>query len=62
MTIPERLKDLRNEKGVNQDAVAASVNISSSAISGYENNEDKDISHRAIIALAKYYGVTTDYL
>ena len=62
LTIPERLKDLRIEKGVNQDAVAASVDVSSSAVSGYENIEDKDISHRAIIALAKYYGVTADYL
>ena len=62
LTIPERLKDLRTEKGVNQDAVAAAVDVSSSAVSGYENIEDKDISHRAIIALAKYYGVTADYL
>ena len=62
LTIPERLKDLRSEKGVNQGAVAAAAEVSSSAVSGYENIEDKDISHRAIIALAKYYGVTADYL
>ena len=28
----------------------------------YETNEYKDISHFAIIKLAKFYGVTTDYL
>ena len=36
--------------------------LSKSALQQYENNEFKDISHYAIIKLAKYYGVTTDYL
>ena len=62
LTIPERLRDLRAERGLDLATVAAATNLSASALSTYENDERKDISHRAVIALATYYGVTTDYL
>ena len=42
--------------------VAKATGLSSSALSNYENDEGKDISHRAILALAKFYGVSADYL
>ena len=42
--------------------VAKVTGLSSSALSNYENDEGKDISHRAILALAKFYGVSADYL
>lgn len=62
LTIPERLKDLRNERGLDIADVANATGISSSALSNYENDESKDISHRAIIALARFYDVSADYL
>ena len=62
LTIPERIKDLRTERGLDITEVAQATGISSSALSNYENDEGKDISHRAILALAKFYGVSTDYL
>lgn len=62
LTIPERLRDLRDERDADLADVAAATNLSASALSTYENDERKDISHRAVIALAQYYGVTTDYI
>ena len=62
LMIPERLKDLRTERGLDIAEVAKATGLSSSALSNYENDEDKDISHRAILALARFYGVSADYL
>lgn len=62
LTIPERLRDLRAERGADLADVAAAAKLSASALSTYENDERKDISHRAVIALAAYYGVTADYI
>jgi len=62
LTIQERLKDLRVERNLILDELAEQTGISRSALSNYENKEDKDISHTALIKLAKFYGVTTDYL
>ncbi len=62
LTIPERLKDLRTECGLDIAEVAKATGLSSSALSNYENDESKDISHRAILALARFYGVSADYL
>ena len=62
LTIPERLRDLRAERGTDLADVAAATRLSASALSTYENDERKDISHRAVIALASFYGVTADYI
>ena len=63
LTIQERLKDLRKEKKVTIDEVAKGTGLSKSAIGYYEDTAiEKEISHSAIIALAKYYHVSTDYL
>ena len=62
LTIPERLRDLRAERGTDLADVAAATRLSTSALSTYENDERKDISHRAVIALASFYGVTADYI
>ena len=62
LTIQERLKDLRVERGLSLEELAKETGISSSALSSYENNEDKDISLNSIITLAGFYNVSTDYL
>ena len=62
LTIQERLKNLRVERNLILDELAEQTGISRSALSNHENKEDKDISHTALIKLAKFYGVTTDYL
>lgn len=62
LTIAERLKDLRKDRGLTLEALAEAVNISKSALGTYETGEFKDISPFSMIKLAKFYGVTTDYL
>lgn len=62
LTIAERLKDLRKKRNITLEALSKDVAISRSALGTYETGEFKDISPLSIVRLAKYYGVTTDYL
>ena len=63
LTIQEKLKDLRvSEKKMTLKQVAEQTGISISSLSNYESNDFKDISPFAIVSLAKFYGVSTDYL
>ena len=62
LTIQERIKDLRVERGLTLKELAEETGLSSSALGSYETDETKDISHYALIKLAKFYGVTSDYL
>ena len=62
LSIQERLKDLRVERGLTLEQLAEQTNLSKSALGSYEAEDFKDISHYALIKLAKFYGVTTDYL
>ena len=62
LTIQERLKDLRVERGLTLEQLSAETNISKSALGKYEADDFKDISPFSITELAKFYGVSTDYL
>lgn len=62
LSIQERLKDLRVERGLTLKQLEEQVNLFKSALGSYEAKDFKDISHYAIIKLAKFYGVTADYL
>jgi transcriptional regulator with XRE-family HTH domain len=62
LTISERLKDLRVERGLNLEELSAQTGLSKSALGSYEAEDGKDISHRSIVALARFYGVSADYL
>lgn len=59
--ITTRLRELRDQIGVNQDVVAEACDISRVALTRYENGQRVP---RAQIAarLADYYGVSVDYL
>lgn len=57
LSIQERLKDLRVERGLTLEQLEEQVNLSKSALGSYEAKDFKDISHYAIIKLAKFYGV-----
>jgi len=61
-TIQERIKNLRVERKLTLKELAEQTGLSSSALGSYETDETKDISHYALIKLAEFYGVTTDYL
>ena len=62
LTIQEKLFDLRKDRHLTLEELSADTGLSSSALGSYELNEYKDISLNAIIILAKYYDVSTDYL
>ena len=56
-----RLRDLREDSDLTQQAVANFLNIKQSTYSQYEN-EKRQIPNEALIKLAKYYNVSTDYI
>lgn len=62
LTIQERLKDLRCERKLTLEQLAEKVGVSKSALGNYESDSYKDMSPFAIARLARFYGVSTDYL
>ena len=60
--IQERLKDLRVERSLTLEQLSAETGISKSALGKYEADDFKDISPFSMVELAKFYGVSTDYL
>lgn len=62
LTIQEKLKDLRVENGLTLEQLEQRTGISKSALGSYETENYKDISHTSIVTLAKFYGVSADYL
>ncbi len=62
LSIQERLKDLRIENHLKLEELAEKTGISKSALGSYENDDYKEINHGNIVTLAKFYGVSTDYL
>ena len=53
LSIQERLKDLRVERGLTLEQLAEQTHLSKSALGSYEGDKFKDISHYALIELAK---------
>ena len=61
MKLADRLKELRKIKGVSQVQLAAYLGYSKGTVAMWETEERKP-NHRALIALAKYFNTSTDYL
>ncbi len=57
----ERLKQLRIEKGLTQQQIAQELNIATRTYSHYENG-DREAPYSILIAICKYFDVTSDYL
>ena len=62
LSIQEKLKDLRVERGLSLQELAEQTGLSRAALGNYETDDYKEISHKAIVILADFYGVTSDYL
>lgn len=62
MTIGERLKKLRKEKGVTLVQMSADIGIAQSSLSRYENGEREPTKMEQLQKLANYFGVTIPYL
>lgn len=57
----ERLKDLRIERELSQRELAKLLNVSHSAVAQWEN-ESRSPNAEAVVALAKFFEVSADYL
>lgn len=62
LSIQERLKDLRVERGLTLEQLAEETHLSKSALGSYEGDKFKDISHYVLIHLSKFYGMSIEYL
>ena len=58
---PEKIKDLREEKGISQEKLADELGISHGIISFWENGK-REPKLSNLILLAGYFGVSIDYL
>ena len=56
-----RLKELREENGVTQKNVAEYLHVRQNTYSQYENGQ-RQLPIEVLIALAKFYSVSTDYI
>lgn len=56
-----RLRLLREEKGLFQKDIAALLKVSIPAVNQYESGK-RDMSTETVVTLAEYFGVSTDYL
>ena len=57
----ERMKELRTEKGLSISALSKELKIGGASICRWENNQS-DIKGDQLVIIAKFFGVTTDYL
>ncbi len=57
----ERLKELRLEKELSQRGLAKLLNLSAQAVSQWEN-ESRTPNAEAVAVIAKFFGVSADYL
>ena len=57
----QRLRNLREDRDLNQTAVAEVLHISQTTYSRYENGT-LDIPSASLISLARFYGTSVDYL
>lgn len=61
MNYADRIKELRQEKGLSQMQLSKATGLSQSAIAKWELAQSEPTAS-AIIALAKFFGETTDYI
>ena len=56
-----RLRDLREDRDLNQTLIAQMLGMSQTGYSKYETGEN-DIPTQVLIRLAEFYGTSVDYL
>ncbi len=56
-----RIRDLREDRGLNQTQVALILGMSQTGYSKYETGEN-DLPTSVLIKLAEFYGVSIDYI
>ncbi len=56
-----RIKELREKRGISQQKLAMDLHLGQNSISRYETGE-REVSNKVLVALADYFGVSTDFL
>lgn len=56
------MENLRKDQDLTLEQLSERTGLSRAALGSHEVNDSKDISHYAVIKLAQFYDVTTDYL
>ena len=54
LSIQEKLKDLRVERGLSLQELSEQTGLSRAALGNYETDDYKEITHRAIVILADF--------
>ena len=62
LTLQEKLRDLRDEKKLTLSDLAGATGIPLSTLQRTEGQDDVRVGYQDIAALAKFYGVSMDYL
>ena len=60
-TTGERIREIRDKRGMTQDQLANQAKISKSFLSEIENNK-RNVSSQALLRIAKILGASVDYL
>lgn len=61
MTKGQRIAELRKQKRISQSELSKAIHVSPSTIGMWETDQ-RAIKDNDLVALAKYFNVTTDYL
>ena len=61
MKVYKRIRDMREDKDLTQTQLAKEINVSQRTYSYYENGE-RTIPPEILVALAKFYNVSVDYI
>ena len=62
LTLQEKLRDLRDERKLTLSDLAGATGIPLSTLQRTEGQDNVRVGYQDIAALAKFYGVSTDYL
>ena len=57
----QRLRELREQKGISQLKLAMDLSLNQNSISRYETGE-READYKTLVALADYFRVSVDYL
>ena len=61
MNVPERIQELRKQKGISQEELANELGVSRQAVSKWESGQSfPELDN--IVALSDYFGVSADYV
>lgn len=62
MGFSQRLKELREKRGLSQEALSEVLDIPRSSVTNYENSDDRMPRQQRLNEIADFFGVSVDYL